>query len=418
MIKQQRAYSFFITHILLFLVMVAPAFAVEVRYPIPCYEGEELKKVRQWEKIWVGKIIDTANVDKIKELLPESLYEIITNEEEWGRSWFAIVPYRQYTMTAGTIAATKKYSPAARLGEQGELLDWVAGVPFPVPKTGMEIAWNYYARTKGDSLFTNAPAYIVDGRKKYDRNVQFEVWLTYFAGRLDVPPVPEILPNPKQIYRGASSEFTDPPEMRGNLSFQATYKDTSKPYDMWAWFAGLRRVRRMSTAQRTDTQAGQDLCYDDNYGWDGSMIRNTYEILGRKEILVARHQDIQKLEHTEGDCIVDGLQRERINTFVLEVINKDPGYIYKKSIWYMDPELWHIAYADRYDKHGNYWKQFDQYQAIFKGYKDQDIPYQAGSMTIDHQRIHSTFGIVPDSKLGIEIPTEKFSIKYLYKYGR
>jgi len=174
----------------------------------------------------------------------------------------------------------------------------------------------------------------------------------------------------------------------------------------------------MSTAQRTDTQGGQDLCYDDNYGWDGSIIRNSYKILERKEILASRHQDIQRLEHTEGDCLTDGVQKERIKSWVIEVVNKEPGYIYKKCIWFVDPELWHINYIDRYDKHGKYWKQFEQYQAIFKGYNDQEVPYQGGSDTVDHQRIHATLGIVPDSEIGIDIPLKRFTIKNLYRYGR
>jgi len=52
-------------------------YAAETRYPIPSYDGKELEKVRQWEKIWVGKKITTANIDGVKEYLPDTLYEIL-----------------------------------------------------------------------------------------------------------------------------------------------------------------------------------------------------------------------------------------------------------------------------------------------------------------------------------------------------
>jgi hypothetical protein len=47
------------------LFCVLPCSAQEVRYPIPCYEGEELTEVREWEKTWVGKRIDGTNIDQV-----------------------------------------------------------------------------------------------------------------------------------------------------------------------------------------------------------------------------------------------------------------------------------------------------------------------------------------------------------------
>ena len=49
---------------LLFLSMIAPvspATAQEMRSFIPSYEGEELSKVREWEKEWAGKKVDQSN---------------------------------------------------------------------------------------------------------------------------------------------------------------------------------------------------------------------------------------------------------------------------------------------------------------------------------------------------------------------
>lgn len=401
-----------------FLVeMPTSVLSEEIKYPIACYEGKELEKVRRWEKIWVGKRIDSTSLDEVKELIPESLYNIMKNSQAWGESWFEIVPYREYNMTAGRIEATKKYSPKCRIGEKDELIDWIAGVPFPQTKRGIELAWNFYANTRGDTQFSEASAFIVDGRKEYDRNIAFKTWVTFFAGRYDVPPTPEILPNKQHIYRGAFAEFLRPSEMKGFLNFQITYKETLKPYDSWAWIAAIRRVRRISTAQRIDTVGGQDSCYDDNYGWDGAITRNSYKLLGRKEILSPRHQDVHLIEHTEGDCIFDGLRKERINTWVVEAINKDPGYIYSKSIWYIDPESWEINHADRYDKYGKLWKIFENFGAVAKGYKGQEVPFFCGTHTIDVQRRHATLG-ANDTQVGIEIPLDMFTINYLKKYGR
>jgi hypothetical protein len=389
----------------------------EIRYPIPCYEGKELEKVRQWEKTWVGKKIDSTNIDEVKELIPENYYNVLKNTEAWGDSWFEIVPYREYKMTTGTIEATKKYSPKCRIGKEKELIDWVAGVPFPEPKSGIEVAWNFYSRTRGDTNISYAEAYIIDGRRKYDRHAAFRVWSKFFAGRRDVPPTPELPSNPKKIHRGTFSHSMKPPEIKGMLIFQITYQDTLKTYDAWAWITAIRRIRRISMAQRTETDGGQDLCRDDNFGWDGAILRNEYKLLGRKEILVSRHQEKYPLLHTEGDCLGDGAQKERINVWVVEALNKDPGYIYKPNIWYIDPELWQIVYIDRYDKYGKLWKIYEEWQTLIKGYNGQDIPNFCGSSTTDVQRRHSTLGN-STQEMGMEIPNEIFTLKHMHKFGR
>src|SRR4029453_12783428 len=56
-------------------------------------------------------------------------------------------------------AATSRYSGEARLGSNGELLNYVAGVPFPElhlndPQVGLKMAWNFYWRWIGDDYKT------------------------------------------------------------------------------------------------------------------------------------------------------------------------------------------------------------------------------------------------------------------------
>ncbi|GAG32844.1 unnamed protein product, partial [marine sediment metagenome] len=115
----------------------------EARYFVPSYEGKEMQKVREWEKTWAGKKIDNTSVDQIKELLPESMYNLFKKPEIWGEAWFEIVPYRQIKPTTGMLGATKKYSSACKIGPNNELLNWTAGIPFPNPKTPVEIMYNF-----------------------------------------------------------------------------------------------------------------------------------------------------------------------------------------------------------------------------------------------------------------------------------
>ena len=55
---------------------VSSSSAQGVKFPTPSYEGEELTKVREWEKTWVGKKVSTANIDQVKDLLPDGIYHL------------------------------------------------------------------------------------------------------------------------------------------------------------------------------------------------------------------------------------------------------------------------------------------------------------------------------------------------------
>ena len=144
MIKKYSGIVCLITAVL-FMCCVAPALAKEINYPVNSYDDAELAKVRAWEKEWVGKTIDKRNVDGVKDFLPPSIYDYISNPEIWGPSSFTIVPYETYPFTPGKIKFTKEGN--ASLDKDDILQNYVAGVPFPEPKNGAELSWYFWTCT-------------------------------------------------------------------------------------------------------------------------------------------------------------------------------------------------------------------------------------------------------------------------------
>ena len=68
-----------------FLSQPSPAVTTEeqlANWPVHMYQGEELEKVREWEKTWVGKKIDKNNIDQVKEFLSEQFYGIYSQPED------------------------------------------------------------------------------------------------------------------------------------------------------------------------------------------------------------------------------------------------------------------------------------------------------------------------------------------------
>ncbi len=57
------------------LALPLVAWAAEAQLPSSSYTPEELAKVREWEKTWVGKKVDASSIDQVAQFLPEGFVE-------------------------------------------------------------------------------------------------------------------------------------------------------------------------------------------------------------------------------------------------------------------------------------------------------------------------------------------------------
>jgi len=415
-------FSTMLTTIFTSLLMLPTTHADEIRFPVPCYEGEELQKVRQWEKQWAGKRIDAGSVDGVKEYLPEEYYKLIKNPEWGSYYWFDILPYKEIPPTKGDIAFTKKYAGSCTIDENEVLQNYISGVPFPNPSSAIEIAYNYDNMNAGDNLDSYSVVWMIDAKRKYDRTMILKGHMLWCAGRRDIEPVPEFLPNTKQIYRATHGFYEEPASYKGNHSIQIKWKDRSRDWGSWMFMSATRRVNRYSTAQRQSSLGGTDVTSDDDFIYSWNIPANTYKLLGRKDLLLSRHQDFESLRknHKEGEALFPGEKRERINTYMIEVISKDPNYVYSKQIWYVDPETWWIRYSDKYDKRGRMWKIFETLGYVLTSkYDGQKVPQMCFMHVIDVQRKHAT-GTAGNAKVGLTskyFKPEFYEPRALLKYG-
>jgi len=398
-----------LTNVFLFLTIFSYTLAQEVKYPILCYEGEELKKAREWEKIWVGKRISTSNVDEAKEFLPETLYELMKNPEKQGAKewWFEIVPYRPFIPSKGLIETTKRYAYTRKITPDGSLTEFAEkpGIPFPAPKSGIEMVYNYDCYTRGDTHKYCVVGQVIDVRTKIERFALQEGWEMFWTGRTDVPPLPKITRNPKNIRKSIFHHILEPPEFYDLRLLEIKYNNQDKEVDMWQWVPTFRRITRYAAAQKTDNVGATDMIYDDQFGWFSPVKKNKYRFLHRKEIVAARHtlenkeeflkpvhvrKEYAGFERKKGQAFYNGTKKERINAYVVEVVSKDPHYIYSKQIWYMDPESWWILYKSMYDKKGRLWKIADYWFDVYPGYAGEPVMCHVGDNFFDIQRRHSS----------------------------
>ena len=406
-------------------------------WPVPMYQGEELEKVREWEKTWVGKKINHETIDMVKEFLSEQFYGMYKNPQDWGTDdlWFEIVPYRQILPTKGQIAMTRKYAPSAKLdpnprkaywdggvGPNEFLVGWdtgeTAGYPFPFPESGIEIAWNIESVTRGDSKSVGRNGTIVNPRTRIERRATQPFKIDYFTGRCDYPPVPKKEKNPKGIRKAMYLYIEEPLDVRGTRYMELRYLDLKKPDDVWVWFPLFRRVRRMGYAYKSDTVDGTDLGPDDELGWNGHVNRKTWKIVGRKEMLLGRHTDTEKYEKLKGQAAWSGLQLERVNAYMLEAKFKEKDAVYSKEMLYMDPEMWRCLQKVTWDRQGRVWRQFFFHTEIVTD-KEMGItmPHTFEIYSCDLQRRHGSPSLDKVRELGLKLDNRFWTVQTLQGEG-
>jgi hypothetical protein len=414
-IKQGAA--ILITVAILFFPVILSA--EEVIFPVSAYSPEELAKVRTWEKTWAGKKIDKSNIDEVAEFMPESYVGIYKDPDKWGAPpeglSFTIVPYKQIIETKGMIEATKKYSPLVKTDENGVILNTteIAGFPFPSPKTGLEIAYNMDFQTRGDTYSSIWRGPVIDPKARTDRMSDQEFTEMYFIHRVEVDPKPAILKNPKGYHKGQFLHVNLPAENNNTRFISMRFIDETKPYSSYMFFAQYRRIQRMSQAERTNALDGTDMIYDDGNMYDGYLSANTYTYKGKKELLLARHQDVNKIKRIAGQGLANGYTFERCNTYVVEVINKDPDYIYSKRVWYIDPETYTIHWQEIYDELGRFWKCFMQPTQDFKMENGEIKNFMAANVLQDFQRTHSGHTTIKVNKIGHKVSPKIFNLSNL-----
>ncbi|MCP4716524.1 MAG: DUF1329 domain-containing protein [Deltaproteobacteria bacterium] len=395
------------------------ASAEEVAFPVASYEGAALQKVRAWEKTWAGKKVTTADVDQVKDFLHEAVYKAMKEPNIFGAEsiWFEIKPYRTYAVSPGMLAATRKYAPASRLDEKQNLVGYgeVAGIPFPQPKTGVEMAWNFDSNTKGDTHHLFHTGTVVDCRTRHEREAGHLRWELRWVGRYDVPPVPKIAK--KDNRRGIAHSFfqrhTAPADFVDTTMLEIKYLDLNRDTDLWVYTAMFRRVRRYATSQRTDMIDGTDMIYDDQDGWYTHPGHNIYTYKGRADLLVARHQDVKPLQRRKGQGFWSGVQRERVNHWVVEAVNKDKNYIYGKQIWYLDPETWQMNFKVMYNRQGELWKMYELFYDEFPSYGGHTTAIFNGEHVVDFIRRHGSPGAREIKSIGGGVAPDLFQVKSL-----
>src|SRR5438309_9390655 len=312
-----------------------------------------------------GDRITDQNLDKVKSLISPGMEWCIQHGFP-----LTIVEPRRIEWPTAYREATEKYSGQVKLAEDGlSVKNFVAGQPFPNidpkdPRIALKIMWNYeYKFNPTDDLDlrnfdADTGAIANHGPMTVERHFLLDHLRSQFwTGRLFVDPKPD-KPNPNG-YRSQLGLYPilEPFDLKGVGAVGQRYIDPAKQDDSWLYLPSLRRVRRLSTAQRSDALFGQDTDVDSYYGYAGHVAWMTWKYLGKKTMLGCWHGENYPVKWGAGgaDFAFDDVWEKR-NVHVIEGVSKLAQYAYSKRILYIDDETWAVPYSDIYDRAGQLWK--------------------------------------------------------------
>ncbi|MGO4001652.1 DUF1329 domain-containing protein [Pseudomonas fluorescens] len=301
-------------------------------------------------------VITAQNVEQYKDrLTPGQLALFKRYPESYRMPVFKT--HRSATLPDEILKETQGNATKVQLQEGGNGLDnYHAGIPFPIPRTGLEVVWNHLTHYLGGGmqrLFIQATP-----QQSGDFSpVQFQDEILSFYNMKEPGNRLFLL---KQV-------VTAPARLAGNvLLIHETLNQVKEPRQAWLYNAGQRRVRRApQVAYDGPGTAADGLRTSDNFDmFNGAPDRYDWKLVGKKELYIPynsyklddpklKYADIIKAGHINQDLARYELHRV---WHVTGTLKSGARHIYAKRDFYIDEDTWLIATADHYDGRGDLWR--------------------------------------------------------------
>jgi hypothetical protein len=327
-----------------------------------------------------GDTITFDKLDQLKAYLPPEFWDNRDFFFYQGMQMNIGPFYRDYSEADAYRNATERYAGTAKLGPEASMTDYTAGRPFPTdkidckndPKAGEKIIWNFDYRWQGDGGV---------GEYYYSYWDRGEELPLYYQGtgryiQLSHRVEPEYLKPPLDgdMFRGERRKYAfgvdvDAPfDARGIALITYRYKASDLPKadtkndDTWVYVPTLRRVRRISSAQRTDAVSGTDFTFDDLFSFSGIVPHYKWECLGEMDVLAPMNSHDPGFPYVKnrnfgpyGLSYADDTWELR-HAWKIRFIPNNPEHPYSKKDLYIDKQTYEPLYSFAYDRKGDLWK--------------------------------------------------------------
>ncbi|WP_419708610.1 DUF1329 domain-containing protein [Pseudomonas sp. NFX224] len=331
--------------------------------------------------------ITAQNVDQYKEKLAPGQYAMFKRYPETFK--MPVYPsHRGATVPDDVFAAIKKNATNTKLVSGGNGLEnFESAIPFPIPKSGVEVIWNHITRYRGGSVTRLVTQAAPQPNGSFSL-VYFQDQFVFRDKMKDYDPA-----NPGNILFYFKQKVTAPARLAGGvLLVHETLDQVKEPRSAWVYNAGQRRVRRAPQVSYDGPGTAADgLRTSDNLDmYNGAPDRYDWKLEGKKEMYIAsdayklddpklKYADIIKAGHINQDLARYELRRV---WHVVATLKEGQRHIYAKRDFYIDEDTWQAAVIDHYDGRGQLWRVAE---AHAENYYDKQVPWYALEALYDLQ---------------------------------
>jgi hypothetical protein len=305
--------------------------------------------------------ITPANVDSYADKLPEGAKLLFKRFPDYRADIYpshrsAAAPQWVYDNIFHNALRAKAAPEGLAYGVEGA----VGGIPFPIPKSGLEAVWNHLLAFWG-------PA----------RELHLKTWVAAADGTIDLSSsyrekadfpyyYPGATPDSYSGYYFKTLHIQDAPPADVGEGYLAWQPINTKRFDFAAWrvLPGERRVRKGPSLSydTPDPNASGFESLDEYYIFFGGPDRYVWKIVGKKEMYVPYNNnrlygrptsEIMGPRHANPNDI----RYEPHRVWVIEA-TLAPGahHIVPRRRLYLDEDTWLALYSDSWDENGKLWK--------------------------------------------------------------
>ncbi len=239
------------------------------------------------------------------------------------------------------------------------LLNFKAGVPFPIPGSGVEVIWNHIARYRNES-----------GLKRRYTQIPVQANGSFAEVLFEDESIPASR-MPGNEYPNRLFVFIQrvlaPARLEGDvLLVHENIDQVKEPRKAWVYNAGQRRVRLAPNIAYDGPGTASDglRTADDLDMFNGSPDRYEWELLGKREMYIPYNSyDLRRGDLSYDDLVNAGhmnpdyLRYELHRVWVVDSkLREGARHIYARRTFYVDEDSWQISLIDHYDGRGELWK--------------------------------------------------------------
>jgi hypothetical protein len=342
-----------------------------------------------------GDVIGPHNWQRVQGMVGENLLNRIK-----GGYTFKIKESRPRRDPKEYIEATERYASKVTLGSRGELVNYVAGQPFPNlsasdPEAGLKLAWNFVKRWLGDDVKEGggtptgrAASFTIekDGSERKSEVIRHDIRT---RGRVTLDPKPSFAGYDHIDWMNLRADEY-PRDTSGTTTLEIRYVDPDREDDLYVYVPSIRRVRRAPPTERCATLAPTEFNFDDINSFNGKVTNFKYKFLGERQMLGNFFQQQIPYTRKPGDYLPLNEAWEVVNAYALEIAPKDASYCYPRKVLYIDTLSRQAFLGQILDMKGNLWKEQMNFYAPVKLVDGQEVLSPMTPVIVNVQNGRST----------------------------